>query len=85
MDAEHGLSVADCIEEESCVRVLKNFCISCTCIMKAMSIAVTCQASRGSALVHKLLTKRSISADAHAEFQLFSQQLWNIDTKFTDF
>jgi hypothetical protein len=45
-DAEHGLSVADCIEEESCVRVLKNFCISCTCIMKAMSIAVTCQASR---------------------------------------
>ena len=52
---------------------------------EVMSIAVTCQASRSSALVHKLLSQSSISADTHAKFQLFSQELENIDTKFTAF
>jgi hypothetical protein len=90
MDAEHGVSVADCNEEQSCVRVLLNFCFSCTCIIKVMSIAVTChvasaEASRTSTVVQKLLSQAPVSSDTNAELQLFSQQLWNIDTKFTAF
>jgi hypothetical protein len=90
LDAEHDLSVADCNEEESCVRVLMNFCVSCTCIIKVMSIAVTChaasaEASRTSTVVQKLLSQAPVSSDMNAELQLFSQQLYIIDTKFTAF
>jgi hypothetical protein len=90
LDAEIDPSVADCNEEESCVRVLMNFCVSCTCIIKVMSIAGTChaasaEASRTSTVVQKLLSQAPVSSDMNAELQLFSQQMWNIDTKFTAF
>ena len=90
VDAEHGVSVADCNEEVSCVRVLVNFCTCCTGIMKVTCIGVTChaasaEASPSSALVQKLLSQRPVSVGTRAELQLISQQLWNIDTKFTAF
>jgi hypothetical protein len=43
------------------------------------------EASRTSTVVHKLLSQAPASSDTNAELQLFSQQLWNIDTKFTAF
>ncbi|KDR16859.1 hypothetical protein L798_08601, partial [Zootermopsis nevadensis] len=68
MDAKHDPSVAECDEEPSCVRVMMNFSISCTCIIKVMCIAVSCHAassdaSRTSRIVQKLLSQRPIRAD----------------------
>jgi hypothetical protein len=91
MDARHDPSLADCDNEEpSCVRIIMNFCISCTCIIKVLSLAVSChaassEASRTSRIVQRLLSQRPIRADTLTELQLFSQQLWNIDLRFTAF
>jgi hypothetical protein len=90
LDAKHDPSLSDCDEEPSCVRVITNFCISCTCIIKVLSIAVSChaascEASRTSTVVQRLLSQKPIRSDTLAELQLFSQQLWNVDTRFTAF
>jgi hypothetical protein len=90
MDAEHDPSLPGCDEEPPCVRVIMNFCISCTCIIKVLSIAVSChaascEASRTSTIVQKLLSQRPVTADTLTELHLFSQQLSNSDPRFTAF
>jgi hypothetical protein len=90
MGAQHDPSLADCGEELSCAQVMTNFSVSCACIIKIMIIAVSChvtnsEASRTSTVVHKLLSQWRMRDNALAELQLFSQQLWNIDPKFTAF
>jgi hypothetical protein len=90
MDSKHVDSMADCDEEQSCGRVIMNFCISCTCIIKVMGIAVSChmassEAAYTSTVVQKLISQRPVRADSLAELQLFSQQLWSIDSSFTAF
>jgi hypothetical protein len=88
LDAKHDPSLADCDEEPTCVRVIMNFCISCTCIIKVLGVAVSShvaslEASRTSGIVQKLSSQSPVRADTLAELQLFSQQLWNVDTRFT--
>jgi hypothetical protein len=90
MDSKHVDSVAVCDEEPSCGRVIMNFCISCICIIKVMGIAVSChtassEATYTSTVVQKLISQRPVRAGSLAELQLFSQQLWNIDSSFTAF
>jgi hypothetical protein len=90
MDSKHVGNMADCDEEPSCGRVMMNFCVSCTCIIKVMGIVVSChaasfEAAHTSTVVQKLIAQRPVRADSLAELQLFSQQLWNIDSTFTAF
>lgn len=90
MGAKNDPSLAECEEGSSCVRVITDFCISCVCIIKILTIAASCHAvsseiSSTSRIVQKLLSPRHISADALSELQLFSQQLWSNDPRFTAF
>jgi hypothetical protein len=91
MDSKNDPTLADCEDgSSSCVRVVTDFFISCICILKVLTIAASCHAvsfeiSETSRIVQKLLSPRHISADALAELQLFSQQVWNIDPRFTAF
>jgi hypothetical protein len=90
MDAKNDPSVADCGNGSSCVRVVTDLCISWICLMKVLAIAASCHAvsyeiSDTSRIVQKLLSPRYISGDTLSELQLFSQQLWNTDSRFTAF
>jgi hypothetical protein len=72
MEAEHGLGVTECEAEGSCVRVLINFYISHTRhyegnVHRCDLPNGQSWASRISALVQKLISQRSIIADAHAD------------------
>jgi hypothetical protein len=89
MGAEHDPSLGGCDEDPSCVQVMTNFSISCACIIKVMTIAVSChlassEATRTSTIVQKLLSQRPMR-DSFAELQLFSQQLRSVDPRFTAF
>jgi hypothetical protein len=90
MDPKPTDNIADCDDEPSCGRVIMNFCISCTCIIKVLAIAISChvtssKAAYTSTVVQKLLSQRPVSSDLLDELQLFSQQLWNVDSTFTAF
>jgi hypothetical protein len=91
LEAKNDPTLADCEDGSfSCVRVLTNLLISCICIIKVLTIAASCHAvsseiSATSKIVQKLLSPRYISAETLAELQLFSQQLWNTDPRFTAF
>ncbi|XP_021924661.1 uncharacterized protein LOC110832180 isoform X1 [Zootermopsis nevadensis] len=90
MDAKNDPTVADCEIGSSCVRVITDLCISCLCILKVVTIAASCHAvtseiSDTSIIVQKLVSPRYISGDTLSELQLFSQQLWNTDSRFTAF
>jgi hypothetical protein len=88
MDTENDPNLADSEKEFSRLQVISNFCISCICIIKILTIAASCHSVRSeisstSRNVQKLLSPRHINADTHAEIQLFSQQLCSDDPKFT--
>ncbi|PNF31396.1 hypothetical protein B7P43_G04082 [Cryptotermes secundus] len=89
VEAKNDPTLGDCGNgSSSCVRVLKDLFISCLCIIKVLTIAASCHAvsseiSATLKIVQKLLSPRHISADSLAELQLFSQQLWNTDPRFT--
>jgi len=90
MDTENDHSLAGSEEGFSPVQVIRDFCISFVCLVKILTVAASCQAvsseiSSTSRILQKLLSPRHINADAHAELQLFSQQLCNDDPKFTAF
>jgi hypothetical protein len=90
MDTKNDHSLVDPEEGFSRVQVLRDFCMSCACLVKILTIAAACHAVRSeisstSRIVQKLLSPRHINADAHAELQLFSQQLCNDDPRFTAF
>jgi hypothetical protein len=90
MDSKHVESVADCDKETSYDRVIMNFCISCTCMVKVIGVVVSChtassEAAYTSTVVQKLISQRPVRVDSLAELQLFSQQLWNIDSSFSAF
>jgi hypothetical protein len=88
MDPRPAGNMADCDDEPSCGRVVMNFCISCTCIIKVVAIAVSChvtssEAAHTSTVVQKLLSQRPATPDSLDELQLFSQQVRNTDSTFT--
>lgn len=90
MDTKNDPSLADSEEGFSRVHVIRDFCMSCVCLVKILTIAASCHAvsseiSSTSRIVQKLLSPRHINADAHAELQFFSQQLCNEDPRFTAF
>jgi hypothetical protein len=91
MEAKNDPTLVDCGDGLfSCVRVLMDLFISCFCIIKVLTIAASCHAvsseiSATSKIVQKLLSPGHINADTLAELQLFSQQLWNTDPRFTAF
>jgi hypothetical protein len=82
--------LATCGEDASCVRVVTNFCLAAVCVTKfvaisAFSHAASDEIARTPALVRRLLLQHSLGTDTLTEIQLFSQQMSNIDTKFTAF
>jgi hypothetical protein len=90
MDSKHVDSMAYCDEEPSCGRIIMNFCISCTCIIKVMGVAVSCHTTSSEAAytstgVQKLISQSPARAGSLSELQLFSQQLSSIDSSFTAF
>jgi len=90
MDTKNDLSLADSEEGLSRVHVIRDFCLSCACLVKILTVSASCHAvsseiSSTSRIVQKLLSPRHVNADAHAELQLFSQQLCNDDPRFTAF
>jgi hypothetical protein len=90
MDTKNDTNLADSDEGFSRVPVIRDFCLSFVCLVKILTIAASCHAVKSemsltSRIVQKLLSPRQISADAHAELQLFSQQLCNDDPRFTAF
>jgi hypothetical protein len=91
IDGESDPTWGDCeYGPLSCFRVLTYLLISCLCLAKVLSVASSCHAvtseiSATSRIVRKLLSARHISAEKLAELQLFSQQLWNADPRFTAF
>jgi len=90
LDAENDHSLADSEERFSRVHVVRDFCLSCVCLVKILTIAASCHAvsseiSSTSRIVQKLLSPRHINADSHAELELFSQQLCNDAPRFTAF
>jgi hypothetical protein len=90
LDTENDHSLADSEEGFSRVQVIRDFCLSCVCLVKILTIAASCHAvsseiSSTPRIVQKLLSPRHINADARAELQLFSQQLCNDDPRFTAF
>lgn len=90
LDTENDHSLADSEEGFSRMQIIRDFCFSCVCLVKILTIAASCHAitseiSSTSRIVQKLLSPRHIKTDAHAELQLFSQQLCNDDPRFTAF
>jgi hypothetical protein len=90
LDAKNDPTVAECENGSSCVRVIRDLCLSFLCLIKVLTIAASCHAvsseiSDTSRIVHKLLSPRYISADTLSELQLFSHQLRNTSPRFTAF
>jgi hypothetical protein len=90
LDAKNDPTVAECENGSSCVRVIRDLCLSFICLIKVVTIAASCHAvsseiSDTSRIVHKLLSPRYISADTLSELQLFSYQLRNTSSRFTAF
>jgi hypothetical protein len=82
--------LAACEEDASCVRVVTHFCLVAVSITKFVAINAFCHAAseeiaRTPALVRRLLLPYPLGTDTLTELKLFSQQMSNIDTKFTAF
>jgi hypothetical protein len=82
--------LTNCRGDANCVRVVIHYCIAAVCITKFVAVTAFCHAANGEMartpeLVQSLLLRRPLGTDTLAEFQLFSQQISNIDTKFTAF
>jgi hypothetical protein len=90
MDTKNDPSLVDSEEGFSRMQVIRDFSISCVCLVKILTIAASChvvssEISSTPRIVQKLLSPRHVNADAHAELRLFSQQLCNDDPRFTAF
>ncbi|KAJ9596395.1 hypothetical protein L9F63_012558, partial [Diploptera punctata] len=86
--AKNDPHIVDCDVSTSCTRVITNFCLAIICILKFLTVSISCDKATNemkntSEIMKKLLLPSHHEKEALNELQLFSQQINNNDYNFT--